>query len=109
MSCFTLRCDGVGRKRPARFSLTPHAPGPHQALAQRADFDALVDEKRRRLTPDELAKMEACRKRELVIMRENFRDSVYHKARKSFVYKESPVDTPQHLVRAGARSLLRRC
>jgi putative two-component system protein, hydrogenase maturation factor HypX/HoxX len=41
--------------------------------------------------------LEQHRRNELMKMQQNFRSPAYHTARKAFVYKESPTETPNHL------------
>lgn len=67
-------------------------------LARRSDYDDIVAGKRQRLSSVWRERVEQHRRREMMIMEENFRSRHYRRARYRFVHKLQPTDTPQHLV-----------
>lgn len=70
-----------------------------EGLAQSEHFQAMLAEKRKKRMQDESVKaLESYRREELEWMQHNFyhAHSTYHVARKNFVYKTTPLETPRH-------------
>jgi hypothetical protein len=67
-------------------------------------YNVIVSGKSNARTPEWHAMVQRYRDHELKIMRCNFGNDEYSRARKSFVYKTSPTATPLHLVKNLYRS-----
>jgi putative two-component system hydrogenase maturation factor HypX/HoxX len=69
-----------------------------EQIVEREDFRKLLQLKNKRRFLDEQYKsLNEYRREELEQMKQNFVSSAYNTARRNFVYKVSPTETPQHL------------
>ncbi|CAF1470602.1 unnamed protein product, partial [Didymodactylos carnosus] len=77
-----------------------------QSLKINATYDTLIKKKKEEHGPLFYEQLAACRSTELAKMSENFRNSSYSLARRSFVHKIPPVITPWHLKKLGRETAI---
>ncbi len=69
-----------------------------EQIAHSENFDNLLQQKNKRRFLDQQCKpLEEYRREELEQMKQNFVSSTYNTARRNFIYKVGPSETPQHL------------